>query len=228
MRTWLAVLVSFSLVGAFSATSAQVCGNVAPNAPTDLTAVRLSDTQVLIQWSIPASACAATKFYTEVSRSHDQVIEASTGINSIVMNVPKMDAVWRIAVRAFNAFGLSSQVSVALNEASPTPVVPNVPAPNPCTMGAVYPPQIVSANAVGRVLSVQWTGPSICQGGVTGFTILGQYDPNGPVVGTIDIPYPNVRSWSGVVPPGTYYVSVVTRFYQLSSVASNAILVHVQ
>jgi hypothetical protein len=209
------------------AARAQACNNTSPNQPTALDVTRSSTNSgnIIVSWTLPASLCAATKVYVEASRDADNVIEANTAASSsgITMAVPKVNGIWRIAIRTFNEFGLSAQRSVALDE-SVAPA-PNVPAPNPCPPGAVFPPTLVSANAVGRTLQVQWQPNSLCQTSVTGFAVLGQAEPGGPVIGTVEIPYPNVRAWSGVVPPGSYYVSVVTRFYQQSSPASNAIFV---
>jgi hypothetical protein len=58
--------------------------------------------------------------------------------------------------------------------------------------------------------------------------IAGASTEEGPVIGTVTIPYPNVRSWHGEVPPGEYYVSVISQFHTAMSVRSNSTLVVVR
>jgi hypothetical protein len=171
-------------------------------------------------------ACDAERFYLEASRGTAEIIEhtvedgddRSTSLTLGANN----GTPWRISVRAFNEFGLSPGRSAVLNEGVTTPVA------NQCPSGTMPPPTLVSAQSFGRTLFIQWQPDGRCPVATTGFIIAGSHTPNGPILGTVTVPYPNARSWSGEVPPGSYYVSVIAQYYSTTSVPSNAMLVHVQ
>lgn len=198
--------------------AAQSC-NVSPDRPLSATAARASDGSVLIAWS-HAGGCAPTKFYVEASRGTTDLVEqeitdASDRSASLALGANN-GTPWRIAVRAHNASGLSLARVTVLTEGTV-----QQPA-NPCATTFAA-PTLLAANAVGRTLTVQWAA-SPCL--VTGYSIIGQTDPNGPIVGAIDIPYPTT-AWTGQVPPGAYYVRVAGRYYQRTGQASNAIFIQV-
>src|SRR5690606_28097050 len=89
--------------------------------------------------------------------------------------------------------------------------------PNPCPSGELPPPTLISAQVFNRTLLVQWQPDSRCTTAVTNFVIIGMPSPGGPILGSVTVPYPNSRSWSGEVPPGSYYVAVVTQYYTKTS-----------
>jgi hypothetical protein len=219
----LAMVAVASLMEPSGVVLAQAC-NASPDRPLTASAVRDSDGSVSVSWTVSTTGCAATRFYLEASRGTSEVIEetiddgeertAELGLGT------NNGTPWRISVRAFNEFGLSAGRSAVLSEGATGP-----PRPNECA-GAPFPPTLTAANAVGRILVLTWQPPSQCAVGVTGYTVIGQYAPNGAVIGTISIPYP-ARSWSGEVPPGAYYVSVITNSYGLASTPSNTIFVQV-
>jgi hypothetical protein len=127
---------------------------------------------------------------------------------------------WRISVRGWNATGLSPGRSAILAEGDP-----NAPPPHNCL--ADFPaPTLVSAHAAGRVVTIQWNPDARCM--MTGFLLAASYTPDGPIIGTVGVPYPNGRSWSGAVPPGSYYVRVFAMYHGSPSAPSGSMLVHVQ
>jgi hypothetical protein len=205
-------------------TLAQAC-NQPPNRPSSVTAARSPDGDVLVTWTV-SGGCAAERFYLEASRGTTEIIEETVEDGeersvSLALGVGNATP-WRIAVRGFNEFGLSPQRSAVLSES-------NAPAPeNPCPSGTLPPPNLISANAVGRTLYVQWEPDARCAVALTHFVIGGSLTPEGPLLGSITVPYPNARSWSGEVPAGSYFVKVFSNYYTESSPASQAILVHVQ
>ena len=203
---------------------AQAC-NTSPNRPTAASAVRDGD-DVLVVWS-HTGGCAATRFYLEASRSAAEVMEQTINDpadRSTTLPLPANNGTpWRVSIRAFNQFGLSGGAQAILDEGALAP-----PPPNSCPSGPLPPPILVSAQAFGRTLFVQWQPDHRCPSSITGFVIGGSYTPDGPIIGTVTLPYPNGRSWQGEVPPGTYHVSVMTQFYGSMSVRSNTMLVVVQ
>jgi hypothetical protein len=211
----------------FPTVNAQSC-NTSPNRPTTTTAARSSDGSVLVAWTM-SGGCAAEKFYLEASRGTTDVIEETIDDGEELSATLDLDenngTPWRISVRAFNEFGLSAGRSAILDEGS---LATTPPPPNSCPAGPIPPPTLVSAQSFGRTLFVQWQPDWRCTTTVTGFVIGGSLTPDGPIIGTITIPYPNIHSWTGEVPPGSYFVSVFTQYYGSWSVRSNTMLVHVQ
>jgi hypothetical protein len=200
---------------------AQPCTNESPDRPTALRAVRNSANEVRVEWTPAATGCAATKYYVEASASASTVIEADTDDTSLLLAVPRSaNALWRVAVRAFNEVGLSPGRSVALDERAT-----GTPAENPCPAGSIFPPTLISAQVTGRRLEVQWSPDSRCL--ATHFVIAGSLTPDGPTLGTVTVDSPSARSWTGEVPSGSYYVRVLTHFYGIASAPSAAMLVHV-
>ncbi len=201
-------LIILAAVLAYAAPAAAQCAPVA-----NLTATRIA-TGVLITWE--PDPCAE-RVYFEASRgTADQIIEdvapnLAGYRNSFVMNVPRLNTDWRIAARAFSWLGVSSQVSVVLREQT-----------NDCTTG-IPAPTLLGAQVSGPVLSVYWAPDPRCV--MTHYTLVGSNTPTGPSVGSIDVPGPATRAWSGAVPSGTYYVRVYTRYHDLWSAPSAAVQV---
>jgi hypothetical protein len=174
----------------------------------NLSAIRIP-TGVFVNWT--ADACAE-RVYLEASRgTADQVIESVALEPPFVLAVPRLNTDWRIAARAFNADGLSSQRSVVLLERT-SDCLSGLPAPT-----------LLAVQVIAGVLFVNWTPDPHCV--MTHYTIAGSATPDGPWVGSIDVQGPASRAWSGIVPPGTYFVRVYTRYYDLRSAPSASVQV---
>ena len=229
VRALSTVAILLAIVAAFDSQSAgvlaQACvGNAPPNRPTAVSAARGSDGKVLVGWTV-SGGCAATRFYLEASRGTGEIIEHTVTEGSEHTALLTLGAgtqvPWRISVRGFNPGGLSAGRSTVLTEVAPEPV------PNPCPSGTLPSPFLTGVQASGRTLSVQWQPDSRCSVAITSFVIAGSHTPDGPVIGTVTVPYPNARSWTGEVPPGSYYVKVFTQYYNSLSTPSTSMLVHV-
>jgi hypothetical protein len=228
-RTFVVGTLSLTFVSLLSVSSrdlaAQAC-NASPARPASAAAVRSGDGSVVLVWT-HSGGCAPDRFYLEASRGPTEVIEQTindpTDRSASFSLATNNGTPWRISVRAFNEFGLSAGRSAILNEGPLTP-----PPPNTCPSGPLPPPTLVSAVAFGRTVHVQWQPDARCPSSITGFVIAGATTADGPIIGTVAIPYPNVHSWQGEVPPGQYYVSVISQFYTVMSVRSNGMLVVVQ
>ena len=226
LRTLVALVLAIPcavLLNEFSpAAVAQSC-NTSPSRPTSVTARRFVNGGVLVEWTV--GACAGERFHLEASRGVSEIIEDTANDDADrFLEMPlgaNNGTAWRITVRAFNEFGLSSGQHLVFDEG------PVKPLKNECPASEIPPPVLVSAQAFGRTLMVQWQADPRCPIGTTGFVLGGSQTPGGPLLGTVDVPYPNARAWTGEVPPGSYYVSVFARYYGATSVASNAMLVHV-
>jgi hypothetical protein len=202
---------------------AQSC-NSSPSQPSSATARRFVGGPVKVEWTVPGN-CEPERFYLEASRGVDEIIEETVddgSERSVELPLGANNGTpWRITIRAFNEFGLSAGRHAFLSEG------PIVPVENLCPLGEIPRPTLVSAQAFGRTLVVQWQPDGRCPVAITGFVIGGSAAPDGLYLGTVTVPYPNARSWTGDVPSGSYYVSVVAQYYGVSSTPSNAMLVHV-
>jgi hypothetical protein len=228
LRTLVALSLAIPCVASLSefspAVIAQSC-NTSPTRPTLVMVGRRAVDVVDVEWTV-SGACTGERFYLEASRGLSEIIEETADDDSARVATLPLGAnngtPWRMSVRAFNRFGLSAGHSIVLNEG------PVIPVENRCPASEIPPPTLVSVQAFGRTVMVQWEADPRCPLATTGFVIGGSESPGGPLLGSVDVPYPNARSWSGEVPPGSYYVSVYARYYSSSSVASNTMLVHVQ
>jgi hypothetical protein len=199
--------------------TAQSC-NASPDRPSQVNAARTPE-GVIVSWTFAAWACLGDRYYLEASRGPTEVLEADTTHRSILLDLATgTDVPWRITVRSFTPEGLSKGASVLLQEGGKAP-----PPPCPSQLPA---PTLVSAQTFGRQLFLQWQPDPSCLGSITNFLIAGSSTPDGPWLGTITVPYPNARSWQGEIPPGSYYVKVITQYYTRSSPPSASILVHAQ
>lgn len=200
---------------------AQSC-NVSPSRPIGV-AVGRASSGVLVAWSEPAGACAATTFYVEASRGTVVQDDRTTATTTITLPLGANNGTpWRISVRGWNAFGLSPQGTVLLDEGSLEPPPP--PPPNPCPNGGL-PPTLLNAYADGRRVTVHWAHDPRCV--PSGALVVGASSPTGPPLGTVTIPYPNTDVWIGEAPPGNYYVRVHSLYEGRTGPGSTSVLVHV-
>jgi hypothetical protein len=136
LRTLVALSLAIPCVAAlheFSpAVIAQSC-NTSPSRPTSVIARRFVDGPVAVEWTV-SGACSGERFYLEASRGLSEIIEATADDSDRSLNLPlaaNNGIPWRISIRAFNRFGLSSGYSIVLNEGPVIPVENKCPASLP-------------------------------------------------------------------------------------------------
>jgi len=190
---------------------------VITNAPLNLTQTVQGST-VILAWSAPAAPNQPTSYVIEAGSTAgaSDITTFDTGNVATGLTVNNVPAgTYFVRVRGRDATGSGP----ASNEV--TVVVGSVPLPPT----ASCPPTNLTANVVGSAVSLSWSAPAApCQptsyvlqaGSAAGRSDLAQVDTNGATTfGAMGLP------------PGTYYVRVVTRVGNQVGGASNEVVVTV-